>query len=78
MTPNPLEADDYAWRTLEDVRRDIDAAPQNYSVWFREYIAAKWPTVMTAALTYDMANDVLVQQGGDWSQPRWFVFRYQP
>ncbi|MEQ1670458.1 MAG: isopentenyl-diphosphate Delta-isomerase [Hyphomicrobium sp.] len=46
VTPNPDEADGYSWRTLDDVRRDVDAAPNNYSVWFRQYVAAEWPTAM--------------------------------
>lgn len=50
VSPNPEEADGYAWRTLDDVRRDVEAAPQNYSVWFRQYVAAEWPTAMERPL----------------------------
>ncbi|MBK9079388.1 MAG: isopentenyl-diphosphate Delta-isomerase [Hyphomicrobium sp.] len=46
VTPNPDEANAYAWRTLDEVREDVAAAPQNYSVWFRQYVAAEWPTAM--------------------------------
>lgn len=46
VTPNPDEAAGYAWRTLEEVRGDVAAAPENYSVWFRQYVAAEWPTAM--------------------------------
>jgi isopentenyl-diphosphate delta-isomerase len=46
VTPNPDEANAYAWRTLEEVREDVAAAPEDYSVWFRQYVAAEWPTAM--------------------------------
>lgn len=46
VIPNPEEAGSFSWRRLDEVRDDIAAAPERYSVWFREYIAAKWPTVM--------------------------------
>lgn len=46
VVPNPEEAAGYAWRTLDEVRSDVAAAPENYSVWFRQYVAAEWPTAM--------------------------------
>ena len=46
VTPNPDEADAFDWRTLDEVRRDVALAPEHYSVWFRHYVAAKWPTAM--------------------------------
>ena len=46
VVPNPDEADAFTWRTLDDVRQEVDAAPENYSVWFRQYVAAEWPTAM--------------------------------
>lgn len=46
VSPNPEEANAYAWRTLEEVRGDVAAAPDDYSVWFRQYVAAEWPTAM--------------------------------
>ncbi|HPG89288.1 MAG TPA: isopentenyl-diphosphate Delta-isomerase [Hyphomicrobium sp.] len=47
VAPNPEEAANCAWRTLDEVRHDIAAAPDTYSVWFRQYVAAEWPTAMT-------------------------------
>jgi isopentenyl-diphosphate delta-isomerase len=44
--PNPDEANAYAWRTLDEVRGDVAAAPGDYSVWFQQYVAAEWPTAM--------------------------------
>ncbi|MGH6748074.1 MAG: hypothetical protein ACRECI_01980 [Methyloceanibacter sp.] len=41
--PDPNEAEGYQWASLADVRADIAAMPERYSVWFREYIAAQWP-----------------------------------
>lgn len=46
VEPDPDETTDYMWRKLDDVRRDVNAAPENYSVWFRKYVAAEWPTAM--------------------------------
>ncbi len=48
VAPNPDEAAGFAWRTLDEIRSEVSASPERYSVWFREYIAAKWPTVMAA------------------------------
>lgn len=46
VNPNPEEASSFAWRTLDEVRRDVSAAPEHYSVWFQQYVAAEWPTAM--------------------------------
>lgn len=46
VTPNADEASGFAWRTLDEVRSDVSAAPDKYSVWFRQYVAAEWPTAM--------------------------------
>lgn len=40
------EAQACAWRTLDEIRNEIAADPERFSYWFREYVAAKWPTVM--------------------------------
>jgi isopentenyl-diphosphate Delta-isomerase len=50
VTLNPDEAEAFAWRTLDEIRADVAADPDMYSVWFREYVAAKWPTVMAPAV----------------------------
>lgn len=46
VTPDPAEAQAYAWATLEEIRQDISKAPDRYSVWFRKYVAAEWPTAL--------------------------------
>ena len=46
VKPDPEEAADFSWRTLDEVRQDVEAVPENYSVWFRKYVAAEWPTAM--------------------------------
>ncbi len=46
IRPNPEEADGYEWAEIEEVRRRVAAAPESYSVWFREYIAAQWPMML--------------------------------
>lgn len=46
IAPDPAEAEAYSWATLEDIRAEIAKAPENYSVWFRQYVAAEWPTAL--------------------------------
>lgn len=46
VVPDPAEAQAYAWASLEDIRAAIAVAPENYSVWFRQYVAAEWPTAL--------------------------------
>ena len=46
VAPDPEEAEGYQWSSLEDVRADVAAAPERFSVWFREYIAAQWPMAL--------------------------------
>jgi isopentenyl-diphosphate delta-isomerase len=36
--PDPVEADDYAWRPLGEIRREAAAAPDRFTVWFRRYL----------------------------------------
>jgi isopentenyl-diphosphate delta-isomerase len=38
VRPNPTEADDFAWLTLQELTSDIARAPNSYSIWFRIYI----------------------------------------
>ena len=49
VTPNPAEADGYQWAGLEDVRAEIAAVPEAFSVWFREYVAAQWPMALATS-----------------------------
>ena len=38
VSPDPQEVAEYAWRTREDIRVDIEASPESYTYWFRDYI----------------------------------------
>ncbi len=46
IAPNPEEAEGYQWSPLESIRSDVGAAPDRFSVWFRQYIAAEWPMAL--------------------------------
>ena len=48
VAPDPAEVEDYRWAHLEDLRADIAAEPEAFSVWFRQYVAAQWPMALTA------------------------------
>jgi isopentenyl-diphosphate delta-isomerase len=48
VAPDPEEVEDCRWARLEDLRGDIAAAPEAFSVWFRQYIAAQWPMALAA------------------------------
>ena len=41
--PDPQEADDIAWRSLGEIRRNVGAAPETYTAWFRKYLDCGWP-----------------------------------
>lgn len=36
--PNPGEVADWRWSSLAEIRSDIAAHPERYSVWFRKYL----------------------------------------
>lgn len=46
VAPDPAEAESYQWLYLEDIRDEIAAAPDRFSVWFRQYIAEEWPMAL--------------------------------
>lgn len=46
VAPNPREAEGYQWSSLEQIRADVAAMPQRFSVWFRQYIEAQWPVAL--------------------------------
>lgn len=48
VMPDPAEAQAYLWSTLADVRAGVARNPESYSVWFRKYVAAEWPTALAA------------------------------
>ena len=48
IAPDAAEADGFQWARLDDIRTDIAATPERYSVWFRQYVAAEWPMALAA------------------------------
>ena len=46
ITPDPAEAEGYQWSALEEIRNDVVAQPERFSVWFRRYIAEEWPVTL--------------------------------
>lgn len=38
VRPNPSEAEDHAWGPMHEIRREVAAAPQRFTVWFRRYL----------------------------------------
>ena len=38
MKPDPTEATDAKWTTLEALEADMTARPEAYTVWFRKYL----------------------------------------
>ena len=51
VAPDAAEVEDYRWARLEDLRADIAAHPEAFSVWFRQYVAAQWPMALAAPET---------------------------
>lgn len=51
IAPNPAEAQSYRWSTVRDVQADALAAPEGYTVWFREYLRAQWPVLRAVSKT---------------------------
>ena len=45
ILPDPAEVDSHAWIEAEALRRDLDANPDRYSVWFRTYAACFWERI---------------------------------
>lgn len=48
VAPNPAEADAVRWIEPEELRLDIDAYPDRYTVWFRKYVTELWATLNAA------------------------------
>jgi isopentenyl-diphosphate delta-isomerase len=49
VRPNPAEAEGYAWVEPDALLRDLEAAPERYSVWFRKYLVQHWDEVTAPA-----------------------------
>jgi len=43
VAPDPNECDGFSWSSPDAIRRQIAAAPQSFSVWFKKYVDAGWP-----------------------------------
>jgi isopentenyl-diphosphate delta-isomerase len=43
VAPDPHECDGFSWSSPDAIRRQIAAAPQSFSAWFKKYIDAGWP-----------------------------------
>lgn len=41
VEPDPAEVDSYKWIALPDLRADLRARPDAYTVWFRHYVAER-------------------------------------
>lgn len=51
VQPDPQEADDNAWRTLTEIRKDAGNAPETFTAWFRTYLDHEWPFRSTPGVT---------------------------
>jgi len=38
LDPDPTEVEEYAWRSLADIRREADEHPERFTAWFRIYL----------------------------------------
>jgi isopentenyl-diphosphate delta-isomerase len=43
IAPNPDECDGFNWLAPDAIHREIAAAPETFTVWFRKYVEAGWP-----------------------------------
>lgn len=43
IAPNPEECDGFNWLAPDAIHREIAAAPETFTVWFRKYVEAGWP-----------------------------------
>ncbi|HRY23916.1 MAG: isopentenyl-diphosphate Delta-isomerase [Geminicoccaceae bacterium] len=48
VEPDPVEADAVRWIEPQELRRDMDAHPDRYTVWFRKYVTELWATLHAA------------------------------
>lgn len=45
VAPDPAEVGEWKWITLHDLKDDLRARPDAYTVWFRQYVDAKGPLI---------------------------------
>lgn len=46
VVPDPSEVEGYEWRELARIRRDVAASPDQFTAWFRRYVAEDWPVAL--------------------------------
>lgn len=46
VEPDPSEAEDYRWCSLDEIREEVAVAPQRFTVWFLRYVAEEWPVAL--------------------------------
>ena len=46
LQPDPAEAETYRWCTIDRLRDDVAAVPDQFSVWFLRYMAEEWPMAL--------------------------------
>jgi isopentenyl-diphosphate delta-isomerase len=51
VAPDPNECDGFSWSSPDAIRRQIVAAPQCFSAWFKKYVDAGWPVDPPADVT---------------------------
>ena len=44
--PDPAEVADWCWKAADEVARDVEARPERYTIWFREYRRRFWPSLV--------------------------------
>ena len=49
VAPDPAEVEAYKWCALRSIQRDVAAAPEQFTAWFRRYLDEKWPLTRRAA-----------------------------
>ncbi len=46
IRPDPAEVEGFSWLTPEEVRAEVERAPERYSVWFRKYVGEHWDSLV--------------------------------
>lgn len=57
ISPDPREAEDFAWHDMDHVRAAIAEAPESFSVWFKLYVAERWPVISGSVPSGEAALD---------------------
>lgn len=49
VRPDPIEAEDYSWTRIDELRQGVSEEPERYSAWFRIYVRDHWPELTGSA-----------------------------